>query len=120
MWLESVFDVILVLYHEIGEALRNGRTHKQLLENGTFFLRGVYVPASGSNLYGNIEALPLPELKDQDWPVPHMNNSESFRLKMALDIAGAMKRGTGSLVAHIQWFMPIHVMVDLFAKADTM
>lgn len=117
---ECVLDVILVLHHEIGEALRNGRTHKQLLENGTFYLRGVYVPACGLDLYSKIEALPLPQLKDQDWPIPDMNTSESFRLKMAIDIAGAMKGGTGSKAAHVQWFMPIHVMVDLFAKADTM
>ena len=117
---ECVLDVILVLHHEIGEALRNGRIHKQLLENGTFFLRGMYVPASGSDLYDNIEVLPLPQLKDQDWPVPDMNTLESFRLKMAMDIAGAMKGGTGSKAAHVQWFMPIHVMVDLFVKADTM
>lgn len=114
----SVLDVILVLHHEIGEAGRNGRSHRQLLENGTFFLRAVYVPRSGSELYGSLEALPLPKLSDIFWPVPDMHTSEAFRAKMAHDIAAAMKGGTGSKVTHVQWFLPVHIMADLFAVAD--
>ena len=46
-WIDptAVMDVILVVHHEVGEAaIRNGRSHKQLLDNGTFFLKAVYVP----------------------------------------------------------------------------
>lgn len=114
----SVLDVILVLHHEVGEATRNGRGHKELLENGTFYLRAMYVPRAGTNLYGHLEALPLPALTDPDWPILDMHTSEAFRRKMASDIAAAMKGSTGSSAAHCHWFMPIHVMVDLFACAD--
>ena len=111
-------DVILVVHHEVGEAaIRNGRSHKQLLDNGTFFLKAVYVPQSGSCLYGSLEELPLPALDDPHWPLPDMHTSEAFRLKLATDIAEAMKGGTGSKAAHVKWFMLVHVMVDLFAVA---
>lgn len=114
----SILDVILVVHHEVGEAGRNGRSHKQLLENGTFFLKAVYVPRSGEELYGSLELLPLPELTDAAWPVPDMHTSEAFCLKLAMDIAATMKGGTGSKIARVQWFMPIHVMADLFGVAD--
>lgn len=114
----AILDVILVLHHEVGEAARNGRSYKQLLENGTFFLKAVYVPQSGSSLYGELEELPLPDLNDPHWPIPDMHTSEAFRAKLAVDIAEAMKGGTGSRAAHVKWFMPVHVMVDLFAVAD--
>ena len=97
----SVLEVILVLHQEIGEAARNGRSHKQLLENGTFFLRAVYVPQSGTELYGSLEVLPLPALTDPDWLVPDMHTSEAFRLKLATDIAAAMKGGSGSKAVHV-------------------
>ena len=115
----SVLDVIFVLHHEVGEATRNGRAYKELLADGTFYLRAVYVPRSGNELYGSLEMLPLPELTDSDWPLPDMHTSELFRRKLAVDIAAAMKAGTGSSAVHVQWFMPIHIMVDLFACADT-
>lgn len=114
----SILDVILVLHHEIGESGRQGRSHRQLLQNGTFFLRAVYVPRSGTELYGSLEALPLPELSDPFWPIPDMHTSEAFRLKMAQDVTAAMKGSTGSKVAHVHWFLPVHVMADLFAVAD--
>lgn len=115
----AVMDVILMLHHEVGEAaVRNGRSHKTLLENGTFFLKAVYVPQSGSSLYGSLEELPLPALDDPYWPLPDMHTSEAFRLKLATDISEAMKGGTGSKSAHVKWFMPVHVMVDLFAVAE--
>ena len=114
----SVLDVILVLHHEIGEAGRNGRSYKQLLDNGTFFLKAVYVPRSGEELYGSLEPLPLPKLTDPAWPVPDMHTSEAFRLKLAMDVAAAMKVGTGCKVARVQWFMPIHVRADVFGVAN--
>ena len=75
----SVLDVILVLQHVVGEATRSGRDYKDLLDNGTFYLRAVYVPPSGSELYGSLEPLPLPELTDPDWPIPDIFTSEAFR-----------------------------------------
>ena len=112
-----MLDVILVLHHVVGEATCFGRDYKDLLDHGIFYLRAVYVPPSGSELYGSLEPLSLPELTDPDWPIPDMFTLEAFRRKMVDDIAAAMKGSTGSFMAHVQWFMPIHVMVDLFACA---
>ena len=112
-----MLDVILVLHHVVGEATCSGRDYKDLLDHGIFYLRAVYVPPSGSELYGSLEPLLLPELTDPDWPIPDMFTLEAFRRKMADDIAAAMKGSTGSFMAHVQWFMPIHVMVDLFTCA---
>jgi hypothetical protein len=109
----SVLDIILLMHHEIGEAGCNGRSHRQLLENGTFFLRAVYIPQAGMELYGSLEALPLSDLIDVSWPLPDMHTSEAFRLKLAMDIVAAMKGGTGSKDVHVKWYM-----VDLFAVAN--
>jgi hypothetical protein len=46
-----------------------------------------------------------------------MHTSEAFRTRLTFDFANAMKATTGSSFVHQQWFMPIHVMVDLFAVA---
>lgn len=62
----SVLDVIFVLHHEVGEATRNGRGYKELMADGTFYLRAVYVPRSGNELYGSLEMLPLPKLTDSE------------------------------------------------------
>ena len=115
----SILDIILVLHHEVGEASRNGRSYKALMEDGTFYLRAIYVPQSGGELYGSLEALPLPELTDPQWPLPDMHSSEAFRRKLAIDIAAAMKGGTGSSAGHVQLFIPVHVMADLFACVDS-
>lgn len=112
-WIDpaSVMDVILVLHYEIGAAMiRSSRSYKQLLDNGTFFLRAVYVPKSGSSLYGSLEELHLPALDDPYWPLPDMHTSEAFRAKLATDIADSMKGGTGSKASHVKWFMPVHIM----------
>jgi hypothetical protein len=115
----SILDHILVLHHEVGEATRNGRSPRDLMENGTFYLRAVYVPPARGQLYGELEPIPLPDLDDPEWPVPDMHTSEAFRTKFAADIGAAMKATTGSKVAHVQWFLPIHVMVDMFHRADS-
>lgn len=60
----SVLGMILVLHHEVGEATQNGRGYKELMADGTFYLRVVYVPWSGSELYGSLETLRLPKLSD--------------------------------------------------------
>ena len=120
-WVPTTFvlDVVLVLHHELDELTRNGISHRKLMENGTFYLRGVYVPCSGTELYGNLELLLLPALTDPNWPIPDMHTSEGFRRKLAVDIAASMKGGTGSRVVHVHWFMPCHVMADLFACAES-
>lgn len=91
-----------------------------MLANGTFFLKAVYIPQAGAELYGSLEPLPLPALTDPYWPIPDMHTSEAYWLKLALDISSAMKGSTGSKAAHVKWFMPMHVMADLFAVADNM
>lgn len=116
----SILDVILVLHHEVGEATRNGRGYKDLKANETFYLRAMYVPRSGNDLYGSLETLPLPELTDSEWPLPDMHISEVLHRKLAVDIAAAMKGSTGSSAVHVRWFMLVHVMVDLFACCDNM
>jgi hypothetical protein len=113
----SILGPILVLHVEIGEATRNRQSHAELLDIGTFFLGGLYLPPTGDTLYGKVEALPLPGFNDVEWPLPDMHTSEAFRTKLTLDFANAMKATTGSSFVHHQWFMPIHVMVDLFAVA---
>jgi hypothetical protein len=55
------------------------------LDNGTFFLKEIYVLPTTPELYGHLEPLPLPELDDPDWPLPDMDTSESYRTKMACD-----------------------------------
>ena len=42
---------------------------------------------------------------------------EAFHQKLAVDIAAAMKGSTKSSTAHVHWFMPIHVIADLFGCA---
>ena len=113
----SIISPILVLHAEIGEATRNGRSHTDLLDTGTFFLGGVYFPPVEPTLYGRIEPIPLPGFNDVEWPLPDMHTSEAFRTKLTADFSNAMKASTGSSFAHEQWFMPVHVMVDLFAIA---
>ena len=78
MFPSFVLDVILVLHHKVGEATRNRRIYKQLLDNGTFFIKADYVPRSRRELYGILEVLVLPELTDHVWPVPNMHTSEAI------------------------------------------
>jgi hypothetical protein len=115
---ESILSVIYVLHVEIGEAIRNGRSHRSLLENGTFFLRAVYVPPALPDLYGTLETLPLPDLDDPGWPLPDMHTSEAYRSKLACDFCQVMKASTGSKFGRIQWFLPSHVFADFFAVAS--
>lgn len=115
---ESILSVVYVLHAEIGESTRNGRSHRSLLENGTFYLRAVYVPPTLPELYGTLEPLPLPDLLDPDWPLPDMHTSEAYRTKFGCDFRQVMKASTGSKFGRIQWFLPIHVFVDLFAVAS--
>lgn len=114
---ESILSVIYVLHVEIGESTRSGRSHRSLLENGTFFLRAVYVPPTLPELYGSVEPLPLPDLDDPSWPLPDMHTNEAYRSKFACDYRQVMKASTGSKFGYIQWFLPVHVFVDFFVVA---
>lgn len=114
----SILGVIVVMHSEIGEATRNGRTHSELLENGIFFSNLVYVPPTPGVLYGSVEPLLLPPLSDPEWPLPDMHTSEAFRFKLRADFQAVTKATTGSRMGHLQWFMPLHVFVDLFACGE--
>ena len=58
----------------------------------------------------------LPAFTNQKWPLPDMHTSEAFRNKLVVECAVVMKATTGGSFAHVQWFMPMHIMVDLFAN----
>jgi len=46
-----------------------------------------------------------------------MMTSEAFRARFRIDIHSAMKPNVGSRITHLSWFLPTHVMVDLFTSA---
>ena len=74
---------------------------------------------SGESLYGELEEIALPRFSSPSWSLPDMMTSEVFRAKMRLDFRSALKFSTGSRRSHLQWFLPLHVFVDLFASAPT-
>ena len=45
-----------------------------------------------------------------------MTTSESFKGGMHNDFLGSMKPNTSSTIIHLQWWMLIHVMVNLFSS----
>jgi hypothetical protein len=47
-----------------------------------------------------------------------MHTSEAFRAKLRVDFQAVTKATTGSRMGHLQWFLPLHVFVDLFAPAQ--
>ena len=96
----SILDHILVLHHEVDEATRNRRHHRDLMESGTFYLWATYVLATIGQLYGELEAIPLLELDDLEWLVPDMHTTKAFRSKLATDFGVAMKASFGNKVAH--------------------
>lgn len=110
----SVIEPICVMHAEVGEASKGCRTHRQLLEESIFFYNAQYYPPTFGG-YGHVEAITLPNFNDVAWPLPDMSTSEAFRAKLREDFLMSMKPTTGSKMTHISWFMPICVMVDLFA-----
>ena len=102
MHLTSIIGPILVLYAQIREATRNRRSHAELLDIGTFFLGGLYLPPTCDTPYGKVEALPLPQFNDVEWPLPDMHTSETFRTRLTFDFANAMKATTSSSFVHQQ------------------
>jgi hypothetical protein len=111
-------EPICVVHAEVGEASKGFRNHKQLLEDSVFFYNAKYYPSTTGG-YGHVEAIPLPDFNNVAWPLPDMSTSEAFRAKLREDVLMSMKPMTGSRVTHISWFMPIGVMVDLFACASS-
>lgn len=116
---KSVIGIITVVHAEIGELYRGGRSHRELLQASLFFYNARYYPRTGQQQYGRLEEIPLQSFEDPAWPLPDMLTTESFRAKMRLDFLASMKPSTGSKQTHLQWFMPIIVMVDLFSSASS-
>ena len=116
----SLLGIIVVLHTEIGEARRNGAAHSDLLENGIFFCGDTYVPPTLGQLYGHLEPIKLPSIDDHAWPLPDMHCIEAFRAKFYSNFKGVTKAMTGCSMGHLQWFLPMHVMVDLFHVAQNL
>lgn len=117
-WIDvrSIIGVVWVLHADIGEAQRGHRTHEELLENGIFFYNAMYIPHSRASRRGRLELILLPRFDDPEWPLPDMSTSEHFRFCLRRDFLQSMRPSTGSRSTHLQWSMPIHVMVDLFSS----
>ncbi len=110
----SILDVLVVLHGAIGEATRGTRTHKELLQSGILFYDSSYVPPVKKGKFGKVIPIPLPQFDDPSWPIPDMHSSESFRARLFSDFHAAMKASTGGRVCRVSWFLPIHIMIDLF------
>ena len=84
-----------------------------------FFYNAEYIPyGPGANDYDYTNSIPLPDFNDPTWPLPDMATTEAFCVEMREDFLRACKPSTSSKVTRISWFMPINVMVDLFAVAN--
>ncbi len=116
-WIDprSITDVLYVIHAEIGEAQRGNHTHKELLQIGVYFYSVKKFPTRDPGGYGTLQEIPLPTLDSPEWPLPDMWTTESFRARFRQDFRSAMKATVGSRATHIQWFLPVHVMVDLFS-----
>ena len=84
------------------------------MKDSVLFHNSWYHPSTTGG-FGRLEAIPLPLFDDPAWSLSHIETTEAFRMKIREDFLFAMKPNTRSQVAHISWFMPINVMVDLFA-----
>ena len=74
------------------------------------------MPATLGVLYGSIEPIPLPAFIDPNWPLPDMHTSEAFCSKLVVEFTAVMIATPSGSFGHVQWFMPMHIMVDLFAN----
>ena len=88
--------------------------------NGIFFCGDTYVPPTPCQIYGHLEPIELPSFEAPARPLPDMHCSEAFRAKFYSDFKGVTKARTGSSMGHLQWFLPMHVMVDLFHIAQNL
>jgi len=84
---------------------------------GVYFFNAMYIPRRPPQLFGRLQAIPLPSFEDPEWPVPNTTTSKSFQSKLHLDFQNSMRPNTSSRCTHIQWFIPCHVLVDLFSLA---
>ena len=114
---QSIIGVLYVLHVDIGELGRGSRTHKELLNDSLLFYNAMYFPREGNQQFGSLELIPLPGFDDPTWPLLDMSTSEAFRARMRADFLSSLKPSTGSRQTHLQWFMPVPVMVDLFSEA---
>jgi hypothetical protein len=114
----TILSVIVCHHHEIRETTRGVRTHAELRDLGIFFYKDLYVPPTQGQLYGDLEPVPLPNLDDPEWPLPDMSTSEAFRAKIRSDFQRITKVTTGSHMGHLQWFIPMHVLIDFFAVSN--
>ena len=115
---KSILDVIVVVHAEIGEAQHGNQSHKELLQNNVFFYNAKYIPQKSEAGSSNLKMLPLPSFDSPDWPLPDMVTTEAFRAQMRHGFWSSIKPTVGSRSTHIQWFIPIHVVVDLFLLAN--
>ncbi|KAG0596266.1 hypothetical protein M758_UG238500 [Ceratodon purpureus] len=116
---KSVINIMMVVHADIGEMYRGGRTHKEMLDDSLFFYDARYYPRTGRQQFGRVEQIPLPSFDDPMWPLRDMLTTETFRAKLRCDFISSMKPNTGSRQTHLQWVMPITVMVDLFSCAQS-
>ena len=77
----------------------------------------MYVLATLEMLYGSVEPISLPAFVNPEWPLLDMHTNEAFRSKLEVEFAAVMKATIGGSFAHVQWFMPMYIMVDSFANA---
>ncbi|CAM6129340.1 unnamed protein product [Calypogeia fissa] len=111
----SILDVVLVLHVTFGEATRGSRSHKGLLDSGVFFYDAHYMPPVRTGKVGKVMSITFSRLKDPTFPVPDMTTSEAYRARLFSDFHMGMKASTGGRVCRLSWFLPIHVMADLFS-----
>jgi len=118
-WIDSksVTGVICVTHAEIGEATIGEQTHKQLLEESVSFYNAWYHPNQRG--YRRTEAIPLPAFDDPNWPLPDMATTEAYRACLRVDFLSSMKQSTGNKQTSLSWFMPLDVMIDLFAISNS-
>ena len=113
----SIIDHIIVVHANIEDACRNCCIHKELLEQQIFFLQGMFVLPTSGVLYKTVEPISLLAFIDVEWLLFDMHTSEAFRIKLTLDFATIVKATTSGSFADVQWFLPMHIMLDLFANA---
>lgn len=76
-----------------------------------------HVPTKDGS-HGHLQDLPIPAIRSLEWEVPDAATLSSFRYKIKDDILKAMTPGRISRRIKIQWFIPLHVFVDVFKSMD--
>jgi len=60
----------------------------------------------------------LPSFDSLDWPLPNIVTIEAFRARMHHGFWSSMKPTVVSWSTHIQWFIHVYVVVDLFSLTN--